>query len=427
MGTLMTSKYQQIIADLELAMQSNQFKKGDKLPSIRQLSQQYHCSKDTVQRALLALQYKRLIYAIPKSGYYVLGKIEEKQHSFELSLEDYNQLAYEDFRLCLNEALDGKDSDLFNYYHKAEGLEELRKALLPYLADNGIYANKNQLLITSGTQQALYILAQMRFPNGRHHILLETPTYHRMEQLATSLGLPYQTIERDFNGINLHQLESIFKTGQIAFFYTISRFSNPLGLSYSKKEKESIVRLAEQYQVYIVEDDYLGDFAPHSELPLHYYDTQQRVIYLKSFSMSVFPALRIGALLLPDDLKEGFLLQKSMIDLDTNLIMQKALALYLANGMFQKNLKQIRQFFNNRAHDLLDFLQKHLPSLAYQLTPQALIIQLDKAFNRKKLLKTHHAQIISTRKARYLILTISPDMPSKLLDLFSVTHEKTQE
>lgn len=72
------------------------------------------------------------------------------------------------------------------------------------------------------------------------------------------------------------------------------------------------------------------------EPPIHYYDTHHRIIYLKSFSMSVFPALRIGALVLPSGLKPHFLTQKSLIDLDTNLLMQKVLALYLENGMFQK-------------------------------------------------------------------------------------------
>lgn len=135
-----------------------------------------------------------------------------------LSLEDYNNMAYEDFRLCLNEALSAKDKYLFHYYHKTEGLEELREALLLYLAENSVYSNKDQLLITSGTQQALYILSQMPFPNTGKTILLEKPTYHRMEAIVAQLGLPYQTISRHFNGLDLELLESLFQTGDIKFF-----------------------------------------------------------------------------------------------------------------------------------------------------------------------------------------------------------------
>lgn len=231
----MTSKYQTIISDLDQAIQTQALKKGDKLPSIRQLNDHYRCSKDTVQRALLELKYRHLIYAVPKSGYYVLGKVSEEDTAVNLSLEDYNNIAYEDFRLCLNEALEARDSYLFHYYHKAEGLDDLRDALVPYLADNSIYSCKEQLLITSGTQQALYILSQMPFPTAGQTILIEKPTYHRMESLLNHLGVPYQTINRGFNGLDLGVLESIFQSGEIKFFYTISRFSNPLGLSYTTK------------------------------------------------------------------------------------------------------------------------------------------------------------------------------------------------
>lgn len=402
----MTSKYQTIISDLDQAIQTQALKKGDKLPSIRQLSDHYRCSKDTVQRALLELKYRHLIYAVPKSGYYVLGKVSEEDTAVDLSLEDYNNIAYEDFRLCLNEALEARDSYLFHYYHKAEGLDDLRDALVPYLADNSIYSCKEQLLITSGTQQALYILSQMPFPTAGQTILIEKPTYHRMESLLNHLGVPYQTINRGFNGLDLGVLESLFQSGEIKFFYTISRFSNPLGLSYTTKEKEAIVRLAEQYHVYILEDDYLGDFVKAKELPLHYYDTHQRVIYLKSFSMSVFPALRIATLVLPQTLKSQFLTQKSMIDLDTNLLMQKALALYLENGMFYKNLKHIKHLLKEREDDLDTVLTTHLLNKQYRLTPTHLIINTDNSPTLPQALLPEKSSFLISGNSRYLIMTI---------------------
>ncbi|MGZ7184227.1 PLP-dependent aminotransferase family protein, partial [Streptococcus pyogenes] len=76
------------------------------------------------------------------------------------------------------------------------------------------------------------------------------------------------------------------------FFYTIPRLQNPLGISYTLEEKKEIVRLAQQYEVYIVEDDYLADFDASKSLPFHYLDMESRVIYLKSFTITLFPALR---------------------------------------------------------------------------------------------------------------------------------------
>ncbi|KFN87707.1 GntR family transcriptional regulator [Streptococcus equinus JB1] len=345
----MTSKYQEIITTIIDQIENGKLQKGERIPSIRRLSQKFHCSKDTVQRALLELKFKNYIYAVEKSGYYVLEGKSQKETPLNLSLSDYNNMAYEDFTTCLTETLVNRENYLFNYYYQQEGLQELIDSLQDYLEKSAIYAKKEDILVTSGTQQALYILSQVTFPNHKKTILLEQPTYHRMNDLVTSLKLPYQTIERDFEGIDLARLEELFKTGDIKFFYTISRFSNPLGLSYSTSEKQKIVELAERYDVYIIEDDYMGDFAKSTDLPLHYYDTSGHVIYLKSFSMTIFPALRLGTIILPPVLTKAFLDHKKMIDYDTNLIMQKALSLYLDSGLFEKNLNYLKQVFQKQS------------------------------------------------------------------------------
>lgn len=318
------SKYQDIVSTIAAQINSGQLQKGDKLPSIRLLSQKYQCSKDTAQRALLELKFRNLVYAVEKSGYYVLERKFKQESPLNISLSDYNNMAFEDFRRCMAESLVNRENYLFNYYHQHQGLEELLTSLKNYLSEDAIYTKEKNILVTSGTQQALYILSQITFPNQKKTILLEQPTYHRMIDLVKAQNLPFLTINRDFEGLDLNQLEKLFKTGDIKFFYTISRFSNPLGLSYSSVEKQKIIELAQRYDVYIVEDDYMGDFAKSNDLPLHYYDISDHVIYLKSFSMTLFPALRLGSLILPTILTETFLSYKKMMDYDTSLIMQKS-------------------------------------------------------------------------------------------------------
>lgn len=162
----MTSIYQNIVNQLSHAILSGQFKKGDKLPSIRQLSKDYHCSKDTVQRALLELKYQNLIYPVKKSGYYVLED-NEPAPDVSLKLQDYNNKTYDDFRLCLEETLKGRKNYLFNYYHSQAGLEDLLISLENYFSNQTIYTKKDQIVITAGSQQALYILTQLDFPNQK--------------------------------------------------------------------------------------------------------------------------------------------------------------------------------------------------------------------------------------------------------------------
>ena len=330
------SKYEQVVHYLKNEIESGRFPTGSRLPSIRKLSQDFHCSKDTIQRALLELRYQKYIYSKPQSGYYVL----EQQTSHEdliISVNDEHAAAYDDFRLCVNESLIGRENYLYNYYEHQEGLEKLRQSVQTLLFDQAIYSKPDQLVLTSGTQQALFILSQIDFPSQAQEILVEQPTYHRMNQLLLAQGLPYQTIERRIDGIDLNELEEHFKTGKIKFFYTIPRFHYPLGHSYTDQEKRAILDLAVKYQIYIVEDDYLGDLDPKMGQTFHYLDQNDLVIYIKSFSTSLFPALRITALILPNAIKEAFVSYKNILDYDNNLIMQKALSLYIDSQLFEKN------------------------------------------------------------------------------------------
>lgn len=372
----MPSKFQTLYQNLAQAIRSGQFKKGDKLPSVRKLSQTYGCSKDTAQRALLELKYQNLIYAVPKSGYYVLEGKDQDSDNLAISLEAYNKLAYQDFKTCLSETLVGRENYLFNYYHQQEGLAELLSSLQDHLLEQDIYSKIENLVVTSGTQQALYILTQMAFPNQKPIILLEQPTYHRMNSLVRNQGLPYLTIDRDFSGLDLERLEKLLQSHPIKFFYTIPRISNPLGLSYSSQEKQALVDLAHRYDVYIIEDDYMGDFTKSENLPLHYYDTHERVIYLKSFSTTLFPALRLGMSVLPQKLMHDFLAYKKLMDYDTSLIMQKALSLYLDNGMFAKNLSQLKHFFEQRLDQATDLCQNLPDYLSCQIGPKHISIKL---------------------------------------------------
>ena len=368
------SKYQVVVSFLKKGIESGKFPTGSRLPSIRQLSQDFSCSKDTIQRALLELRHEQYLYAKPQSGYYVL---EQGQHQdLEIEVTDEHASAYDDFRLCVNETLIGRENYLFNYYDNQEGLEELRQSVHQLLFDQALYCKPDQLVLTSGTQQALFILSQINFPSKGAEILVEQPTYHRMNRLLVAQGLAYQTIERRIDGIDLEELEQQFKSGKIKFFYTIPRFHYPLGHSYSDQEKKAILDLANQYGVYIVEDDYLGDLDSKKGQTFHYLDTEDRVIYIKSFSTSLFPALRITALILPNALKEAFVSYKNILDYDSNLIMQKALSLYIDSQLFEKNRLARLSLQENYQAQIKELLEKNTCTLPHYPLHDGLLLDL---------------------------------------------------
>ncbi|GIP30494.1 GntR family transcriptional regulator [Paenibacillus sp. J23TS9] len=358
-------KYDDIINDLETQIAGESCREGDKLPSIRALASRYDCSKSTVIRALEDLKEKHLIYASPKSGYYVMKRSVQRQEEgahwidFTVSAPDPDIFPYLDFQHCINKAIDMYRNDLF-IYGTPQGLPSLIREMQRQLASYQVFADSRQIFITSGVQQALSVLAQIPFPNGRQRVLIEQPGYHLLVDYLKVYGIEAEGLHRTADGIDLGELERIFKTGEIKWFYTVPRFHNPLGTSLDRSQKKAIALLAAKYDVYIVEDDYMADLEQDAkEDPIYAYDRSGHVIYLKSYSKIIFPGLRVGVAVLPDVLRESFLQFKRLMDIDSSMLSQAALELYLKSGMFERHRKKLRSCYGKRSALLHECIVKN--------------------------------------------------------------------
>ena len=349
-------KYQEVSLQIRQQIEDGIYKKGDRLPSIREMIQRYECNKDTILKALHLLKEESLIYPVEKSGYYVLKNRVPVRNTTKIGLPNPLQFPIEDFRKCLNESVMANYEGVSNQRESVRGDRELIEAMVPLLESYGVYAKEDQLSITTGTQQALYILLQLISTGG---LLLEQPTYSRMNQLVKELEIPYQMIEREQtqDTISLEKLEQIFQSGTIRYFYTISRFHNPLGMSYPDSVKRKMVELAETYQVYIIEDDYMADYERGTATPLHYFDTNERVIYVKSFSSILFSAFKMGIVVLPNAFIKGFEKRKQLLDFDSNLLMQKTLALFIQNGLFEKHRQKMVAHYHEKSQQFRQLLE----------------------------------------------------------------------
>ena len=350
-------KYQEVSLQIRRQIEEGIYKKGDRLPSIRDMIQQYECNKDTILKALHLLKEESLIYPVEKSGYYVLKNRVPVRNTTKIGLPNPMQFPIEDFRKCLNESVMVSYEGVSNQRESIRGDRELIEAMVPLLESYGVYVKEGQLSITTGTQQALYILLQLIGTGG---LLLEQPTYSRMNQLVKELEIPYQIIEREQtqDTISLEKLEQIFQSGTIRYFYTISRFHNPLGMSYPDSVKKKIVELAEKYQVYIIEDDYMADYERGTATPLHYFDTNERVIYVKSFSSILFSTFKMGIVVLPNALVKEFEKRKQLLDFDSNLLMQKTLALFIQNGLFEKHRQKMVAHYHEKSQQFRQLLEQ---------------------------------------------------------------------
>ncbi|MCM3721754.1 PLP-dependent aminotransferase family protein [Solibacillus isronensis] len=372
----MTTKYIGILVWVKQQIMDENLKTGSKLPSIRRLAEQFQCSKNTVVKALLELEKQHIIYAKPKSGYYVVDDRQtfdnqESDIDFLSAGPDKRIMPYEDFQHCINQAIDHYKEQLFTYSDQ-QGLFSLRKELAKYLQHLQVFAKPDRLVITSGSQQALHILSAMPFPNGKKNVLIEQPTYFGMIDALQVNGITTFGIEVTMEGIDFEKLEKLFRSADIKFFYIIPRCHNPLGHHYTNAEKKKIVALAEKYDVYIVEDDFLAELDTDLKSdPLFAYEPNERVIYVKSFSKVFLPGLRIATAVLPEKMIPSFVHSKFSADFNTSPLSQGALEIYLKNGMFQYHLEKVKNLYSTKMNLLLEACSLYLPSYVQFTKPKS--------------------------------------------------------
>lgn len=370
-------KYEQIMKYIIENINNGNFKIKKSLPTIRELAQVFNCSKSTVIRAYDELQYQKIIYGIPKSGYFLVNKkievvSEIEKINFSMATPDKRILPYQDFQECLSESA-SKYKDILFRYNNAQCLYTLKNVLLEQLQENQVFTSMENLSITNGSQQAIHILCNIDFPNNKNNILVEEPTYTGILKILKWKNIPAYTVKRNFEGLDLEELEYLFKYKDIKFFYTTTRFHNPLGSSLSLKQRRKLCHLAQKYNVYIVEDDYLGELYTRNDTPLYYEDDSKHIIYIKSFSKIILPELRLAVVVLPDNLLEKFNEYKNNTDLGTSLLLQGALEIYLSSGMFDIHKKKSRKIYKQKMKKVEEYsincnlknIKWHIPKTGY--------------------------------------------------------------
>ncbi|WP_240338507.1 PLP-dependent aminotransferase family protein [Peribacillus alkalitolerans] len=363
----MLTKYEEIMNEIKTRIVEGRILPGDKLPSVRSLSVELQCSINSIVKAYAELEKEHKVYTVPKSGYFLVGGNSLPHEKFSNLIDfssagpDRIKMPYRDYQHCMNQAIELYKEEMFQYSEPL-GLATLRQQLSKQLQNLQVFAPPERIAVVSGSQQALDLLVSLPFPNGKEIICVEQPTHFSFIESITSRGLKAVGIEITEQGIDFEHLEDIFRTMSIKFFYTVSRFQNPTGYSYSNDEKKRIVQLAQKYDVYIIEDDYMGDLDTRSKAdPMFAYDPSGRVIYTKSFSKVLLPGLRLGAAVLPDAMVEVFTKAKFAADVHTPVLTQGALEVYLKSGMYNAHIQKLRKQYKKKGIILKHAYLEHLP------------------------------------------------------------------
>jgi len=361
------TKYEAVLTYVLEQLDSGAWPKGTKVPPLRTVAQEHGCSISTVLRVYEHLMARGILQSKPNSGFYVTKAPNTRQ--INLAAVTPNIMPYQAFRDSLNRAIFHQRRHMFEYGDPL-GAFSFRQTLVKHLQNHSVETEPDQVIITSGTQHTLHLLTSMPFPNGKTNVLVEQPTYPGMLHSLRLLGNTVIGLERNSEGIDLDEVERHFRSNQIKFFYTVSRLSNPMGYSYSEYERNEIVRLAREHDVYIVEDDYAAGFVINPEnLPLAANDFGDRVIYLGSFSKGFMPGIRLGFAVIPKTLISQFASWKVAAVISPPPLFQQAMEHYIESGKYDIHLLSMRELYRSRMEALRRSSAANLPKEVNIHTP----------------------------------------------------------
>ena len=265
-------------------------------------------------------------------------------------------------------------------YGATEGFEPLREMIARHTARYGVKANTENVLITSGSQQALDLIGKLLINSG-DRVLVEAPTYLGALQAFNIYGAEYLSVPSDDDGLRTDLLEVPLRSGP-KFMYVLPNFQNPGGTTLSEGRRHELVLMADRYGVPIVEDDPYGQLRYEGEhLPsLVALDRENlrrdngysigNVIYLSTFSKTLAPGLRLGWIVAPPDVIAKMIQLKQGMDLHTSTFTQAVTYEVAKDGFLDEHIKLIRKVYGERRDVMLAALKEYFPPEAKWTHPK---------------------------------------------------------
>jgi len=265
-------------------------------------------------------------------------------------------------------------------YGTTEGYLPLREMIARHTARYGIKITPDNILITSGSQQALDLLGKV-FINPGDRILVEEPTYLGALQAWNAYGAEYVTVPMDEDGMITDVLEEALRAGP-KFIYVLPNFQNPTGVTLSVERRQALLELADRYGVPIIEDDpygqlrYEGNHLP-SVVTL---DGQFResgsmpyrgnVIYLSTFSKTLSPGIRLAWVVAPQEVIRKLVQAKQGADLHTATFNQMVAYEVSRGGFLDRHVWMIRRVYGERRNIMLEAIEDFFPKGVRWTHPQ---------------------------------------------------------
>lgn len=370
---------------------------GIKLPSCRHLARELTVSLNTVLGCYNRLQEDNLIESKQRSGYFVRSDLQisstvqpkvpysqvniadhidsdnnfakhsfiprpanwrEFPYPFVCGQIDVNRFPLTEWRECTRLAMNRRDLSVWsgdNFYQDSEELlDQIKNRILP---KRGVYARPQEILITMGAQQALYITASLL--RGKKKIVaIEDPCYPETRGILNSLYDEVRPIPVDKDGMIVDDRLK----GVDLVCVTVNR-QFPTTVPMSPERRQALLKMANQEDFLIIEDDYESDvdYRSASSLALQREDQSGRVIYISSLSKSLAPGFRIGFMIANEKLIDEARALRGLMIRHPPLILQNTMALFLRFGHYDALLLRLHNVFERRWNFAQSILYKEFP------------------------------------------------------------------
>ncbi|MBU3001909.1 PLP-dependent aminotransferase family protein [Paraglaciecola arctica] len=369
------AKYLQLAETIRAAIKQGQLKAGDPLPSVTSLSQDLRLNRHTIMKSFAELVAEGWVESIQRVGYKVVANLPIEnsrrpvvrnqtdsptpigyrlvragmplptypannfEYNFSGGQADVSLFPFDEFKKCMSEFLSRPKIAQLSYGESA-GTPELLEQVEIYLRKSRAITNR-EIVITNGSQEALFIVAQLLLKSG-DKVAVDALGYPPAMSAFRSAGAELVAVNQDAHGMCPVDLESQISKGDVRLIYLTPLHQYPTTITLTVSRRMAIYQLAAQHQIPIVEDDYDHEFHYRCQplAPMATQDPKQLVIYISTFSKIMFPGARIGIMAVTKELAKAITEYRLLICHKSNVLMQSALAKWMENGGFERHLRR---------------------------------------------------------------------------------------
>ena len=309
---------------------------------------------------------------VPKSFIREILKVTNEKDiiSFAGGLPNRNLFPVEALKVATMEVFEANAQDAFQY-STSEGYLELREWIAKrYKTIQNINVSADDIIITTGSQQALDILGKTLLNQG-DNLIIEEPGYLGAIQAFSFYQPNFCPVPVSSDGMNIELFKKTMAAKSVKLCYTVPNFSNPSGITYSNENRAAMAAVIKQTKTILVEDNPYGELRFIGSDQKSFYNLiPDNTVLLGSFSKTVVPSFRIGWLVAKGDLREKLIIAKQAADLHSNYFSQLVLCNYLSKNDIDEHIRLISQTYGSQRNAMVKAIKEYFPKSAAYTEPE---------------------------------------------------------